>query len=100
MEQYERLYDDTERVNVRFIGMTTELARYDFSIMYTNSFFGKPLITCMQTGRSFLMCANDAEDVEHIQQLLHLSDEKEAISISDFFKEILPLTSMEPQYTD
>ncbi|MBU9711274.1 DUF3055 domain-containing protein [Evansella tamaricis] len=97
---YERLYDDMERVNVRFIGMTTENTRYDFGIMYTNLFFGKPLITCMQTGRSFLMCAEDAEDVEHIQRLLKIQDSTEATAISEFFKVTLPLTSTEVQYNE
>ncbi|MDQ0253873.1 nucleoside diphosphate kinase [Evansella vedderi] len=100
METYERLYDEMERVNVRFVGMTTEKTRYDFGLMYTNMFFGKPLVTCMQTGRSFLMCAEDAEDVEYLQKILKLTDIEEAKALSEFFKVTLPFTSIEAQYID
>lgn len=100
METYERLYDEMERVNVRFVGMATEKARYDFGLMYTNMFFGKPLVTCMQTGRSFLMCAEDAEDVDHLQKIFKLPDRQEAEVISEFFKVTLPVTAFEAQYID
>ncbi|MFA9557302.1 DUF3055 domain-containing protein [Evansella sp. AB-rgal1] len=100
METYERLYDETERVNVRFIGLTTDSTRYDFSMMYTNMFFGKPLITCMQTGRSFLMCAEDAEDYDYLQRMLKLKEKEEAKTLSEFFKVQLPFMSVEPQYHD
>ncbi|ADU30914.1 DUF3055 domain-containing protein [Evansella cellulosilytica] len=98
MELYERLYDETERVNVRFVGVTTDKSRYDFGMMYTNMFFGKPLVTCMQTGRSFLMCAEDAKDVEQLQRVFKISDHQEAESLSEFFMETLPHMSVEPQY--
>ncbi|MDG5789478.1 DUF3055 domain-containing protein [Evansella sp. AB-P1] len=97
---YERLYDETERVNVRFIGMTTENARYDFGLVYTNMFFGKPLITCMQTGRSFLMCAEEAEDVDFLKRSLKLNDVEEAQALSEFFKVSLPHMSREAQYNE
>nr|WP_175475860.1 DUF3055 domain-containing protein [Evansella caseinilytica] len=97
---YEQLYDETERVNVRFIGITTENVRYDFGIMYTNMFFGKPLITCMQTGRSFLMCAEDAKDIEHLRKVFKLTDHKEAEAISEFLAVTLPYTSLEVQYNE
>jgi hypothetical protein len=55
MEFFEKLYDEHENAKVRFIGFTTESTRYDFGIIYTNMFFGKPLVVCMQTGRSTLL---------------------------------------------
>ncbi|MEH7522835.1 SAV0927 family protein, partial [Bacillus sp. JJ1503] len=50
MDLFEKLYDEHENVKVRFVGFTTELTRYDFGIVFTNLFFGKPLVVCMQTG--------------------------------------------------
>ena len=100
MERYDLLYDETERVNVNFVGMTTEKVRYDFGIMYTNMFFGKSLITCMQTGRSILLCAEDATDVEQIQKLFKIKELSEAKALSEFFSEVLPVTSLQQQYSD
>jgi hypothetical protein len=51
MNLFEKLYDEYEKVKVRFVGFTTKDTRYDFGIVYTNMFFGKPLVICMQTGR-------------------------------------------------
>ncbi|WP_078595425.1 DUF3055 domain-containing protein [Evansella clarkii] len=99
MESYELLYDKTERVNVNFVGMTTESARYDFGITYTNMFFGKPLITCMQTGRSFLLCADDITDVEQIERLFKV-DPYEAEALAEFFKDVLPVTGLQTQYAE
>lgn len=47
---FEKLYDEHESVKVRFLGFMTHENRYDFGVIYTNMFFGKPLVVCMQTG--------------------------------------------------
>ncbi|MCE7794755.1 DUF3055 domain-containing protein [Salipaludibacillus sp. CUR1] len=98
MELYERLYDETERVNVQFVGMTTEQSRYDFGIVYTSLFFGKPLITCMQSGRSLLLCREDVEDVDYLKKAFKVKSDREAEALSEFFKAALPATTMETQY--
>ncbi|OIJ13306.1 hypothetical protein BKP37_12465 [Anaerobacillus alkalilacustris] len=98
MNLFERLYDEQEDVKVQFIGFTTEKARYDFGIVYTNMFFGKPLVVCMQTGRSTLMCAEEAENVEDIMKIFQIHCEDEAKDLSLFFSEKLPTMSFEAQY--
>lgn len=98
MNLFERLYDEQENVKVRFVGFTTEDVRYDFGIIYTNMFFGKPLVVCMQTGRSVLLCANDGCNPEHLQQVFQLQSEKEANDLAIFFEETLPKMPLEPQY--
>lgn len=98
MNLLERLYDEQENVKVQFIGFTTENARYDFGIVYTSMFFGKPLVICMQTGRSTLLCADEAENVEHIMKVFQIKNENEAKQISLFFIEKLPTMSFETQY--
>jgi len=60
MSHYERLYDESEKVKVRFVGFVSDHGRYDFGIIYTKMFFGKPLVVCMQTGRSSLLSQEDA----------------------------------------
>ncbi|PLR84055.1 hypothetical protein CVD25_12955 [Bacillus canaveralius] len=98
MELFEKLYDEHEKVKVRFIGFTTDETRYDFGIVYTNMFFGKPLVVCMQTGRSTLLDPRDLEDTEHLQHSFRIKDKKEAEDLAEFFLDALPGASLETQY--
>lgn len=98
MDNFERLYDQSEDTKVRFIGFVSNHARYDFGIVYTRQFFGKPLVVCMQTGRSTLLCAEDVSRVEHIQQVFNINCIEEAEVLSTFFQQHLPFMPMESQY--
>lgn len=98
MELFEKLYDEHENVKVRFVGFTTDETRYDFGIVYTSMFFGKPLVVCMQTKRSTLLDPRDIEDIEHLQTAFLIKDEKQAADLAEFFKDALPNTPFEPQY--
>lgn len=97
MDLFGKLYDEQENVKVRFVGFTTENARYDFGIVYTNMFFGKPLLICMQTGRSALLDPDDIEDLDHLQKVFHISDQQ-AADLSVFFSETLPSIPFTAQY--
>lgn len=98
MELFNKLYDEQEKAKVRFVGFTTETTRYDFGIVYSNLFFGKPLVICMQTGRSTLLDPKDLEDIEYIQSAFRIQDEEQAIDLIEFFKTALPNLPFEPQY--
>lgn len=98
MFDFERLYDEHERVKVRFIGFTTDDVRYDFGIVYTNMFFGKPLVVCMQTGRSTLLGSEDATNFEHLQHVFRIPSKKEAKLLAEFLFEMVPNTPLETQY--
>jgi hypothetical protein len=98
MDLFEKLYDENERVTVRFVGFTTESTRYDFGIMYTNMFFGKPLIICMQTGRSALLDSNDISDIDHLQHVFRIPNKEQAADLAEFFKESIPVIPFETQY--
>lgn len=98
MELFEKMYDEHENVKVRFIGFTTENARFDFGIIYTNMFFGKPLVVCMQTGRSTLLDPKDIEDVDYLQNVFRISDKQQAADLADFFSENLPSIPFVTQY--
>ncbi|NRD78722.1 DUF3055 domain-containing protein [Bacillus sp. BRMEA1] len=90
MELFYKLYDEHENVKVRFVGFTTDHTRYDFGIVYTNMFFGKPLVVCMQTGRSTLLDPKDIEDIEHLQNVFRIPDKHQAADLVEFFRETLP----------
>ncbi|GEL08875.1 DUF3055 domain-containing protein [Salisediminibacterium halotolerans] len=96
--EFERLYDESERANVQFVGMTTEYSRYDFAIVYTNLFFGKPLITCMQSGRSCLLNREDLDDTEYVRKTFRVTEDADVESLREFFLSVLPPAMLEPQY--
>jgi Protein of unknown function (DUF3055) len=94
---YDKLYEETENVKVRFVGFTTNDVRYDFGIVHTTAFFGKPLVVCMQTGRSAVLCQEDVDNVEHLQQIFKIACEKEASDLSEYFKYLLPFAMSGPE---
>ena len=98
MSKFEKLYDEDENVKVRFVGFTTERTRYDFGIIFTNLFFGKPLVVCMQTGRSTLLDPSDLSDKEYLQIIFKMNDLQEAADLAEFFSETLPNRPYEPEY--
>jgi hypothetical protein len=98
MDLFEKLYDEQENVKVRFVGFTTEEVRYDFGLIYTNMFFGKPLVICMQTGRSALLDSEDVKDLEHLQKIFRIPSPQQAADLASFFKETLPSASLKTQY--
>ncbi|PTX65055.1 Protein of unknown function (DUF3055) [Melghirimyces profundicolus] len=97
MNQYERLYDETEQVNVRFIGFVSEHGRYDFGIIYTQMFFGKPLVVSMQTGRSSLLSQDDIENLEDLQRVYNLRSRNEAEEVATFLRHNIPSFILESE---
>ena len=76
----------------------THDTRYDFGVIYTN-IFGKPLIVCMQTGRSTLLGRDDVENVQYIQEIFKLG-QKKAKGVSSVFKFLVPSTSLHAEYEE
>ncbi|WP_139490016.1 DUF3055 domain-containing protein [Brevibacillus dissolubilis] len=99
MEIYDNLYDVSENANVRFFGFVSQKQRYDFGIVYTHRFYGKPLVICMQTGQSTLLSSEDAVNPTYLQKIFRLDCPDEADELSRFFQENLPsLPFEENQY--
>ncbi|MCG6171501.1 DUF3055 domain-containing protein, partial [Anoxybacillus sp. LAT_11] len=84
MNLFEKLYDEYEKAKVRFVGFTAKDTRYDFGIVYTNMFFGKPLVICMQTGRSTLLDPKDVENHEYLQQIFRIDTKEQAADLAEF----------------
>lgn len=95
---FDKLYEESEQGRVRFIGFTTNDIRYDFGIVYTSMFFGKPLVICMQTGRSSLLGPYDLENVQHLKEVFRLPSEKEAQDVADILHFYLPNPSLQTEY--
>jgi hypothetical protein len=95
---FDRLYDESETSNVDFFGYASERARYDFAIVFTNRFFGKPLVICMQTGRSSLLSADDTANTENLQKIFAISSPDEAKELAVILKQRLPFLELNEQY--
>lgn len=95
---FDKLYEELEQGRVRFLGFTTNDIRYDFGIVYTSMFFGKPLVICMQTGRSSLLGPYDLENVQHLSEVFRLPSEEEARDVADILRFYLPNPSLETEY--
>lgn len=94
---FERLYDATEQANVQFVGYASDRARYDFGIVYTSAFFGKPLVVCMQTNRSSLLDYDDLDNLVYLQRAFRLNP-GEAEEVAAFLKQLVPSIRMKEQY--
>jgi len=99
MELFEKLYDEHEKANVRFVGFTTDHIRYDFGIVYTHMFFGKPLVICMQTGRSALLDSSDIKNIEYLKTVFRISSLKETEDVALFFEQFIPTAFYIEQYS-
>lgn len=83
----------SEKTRVDFIGYASENTRYDYAIVYTDRFFGKSLVVCMQTGRSSFLCYDDAQNVEYLQKTYKIAGREEAEELSVFLQQHLPAVS-------
>lgn len=94
---FDRLYDTAEQANVQFVGFATERTRYDFGIVYTTAFFGKPMVICMQSNRSSLLDYDDLDNIAYLQRSFHLSA-AEAEEVSSFLKQLIPTMPVKDEY--
>ncbi|WP_010269967.1 DUF3055 domain-containing protein [Paenibacillus senegalensis] len=94
---FDKLYEETEKANIQFIGYASESSRYDFAIIFTEHFFGKPIVLCMQTGRSALLCQDDLSNLEHLQRCFSIRP-AEAEELSHFLRQRLPFVALHDQY--
>ena len=77
------MYDETEMTPTRFIGFVGEYGRFDLAITSTTHFFGKTIVHCLQTGRTAILSAEEAEQADYIQSAFQIS-EQEADELSLF----------------
>lgn len=76
MSDHDLMYDETEDTFTRFVGYVGAKTRFDLAITTTNHFFGKKLVYCLQTGRSAILTAEEAEDTEYLCTAFNLPVEE------------------------
>ncbi|MBU8879990.1 DUF3055 domain-containing protein [Bacillus sp. FJAT-29790] len=58
----EILLEERETQSVNHYCVATDDHRYDFSVIYSNHFYGKAMVVSLQTGKMVLMCQDDIEN--------------------------------------
>jgi hypothetical protein len=85
----EYLFDETEKSLTRYVCLATEENRYDFSLVYSELFHGKSVVTCLQSGKTVLLSNDDIENEMYWVNKLKVA-EQDIESVKSFFMTALP----------
>ena len=88
MEDFLIMYDEHIEVPSRFIGFIGRSQQFDFILLYSDHFFGKTLVTHMQSLKSVILTQEEAEDVNFLRDAFSLTQE-EAEDVSAFLPQYL-----------
>ncbi|WP_159882641.1 DUF3055 domain-containing protein [Paenibacillus puerhi] len=89
MTEFDYLYDGTEETKTRFVCFVGDtMRRFDLAITTTNRFYGKKLVTDMQSGRTAVLGPDDLEAEGYLEHAYKLTEE-EAAELGEFLSAIL-----------
>lgn len=89
MKDYDFLSDTTEQTSTRFVTFVTpNLNRFDLAILTTNRFYGKKIVTDMQSGRSAVLGPDDLEGEGVLESVFRI-DEEAASELAQFLVLVL-----------
>ena len=87
--EFDFLSDATEQTQTRFVCfISPSMKRFDLAITTTNHFFGKKLVTELQTGKTIILGPDDLEEEGYLEHVFKLSEE-EAEELHDFLSQIV-----------
>ncbi|TMV45461.1 DUF3055 domain-containing protein [Paenibacillus mesophilus] len=73
---FDFLYDHTEDTRTRFVCfITPSLQRFDLAITSTSRFYGKQLITDIQSGKTAIIGPDDLNEPGYLEYVYKLSEE-------------------------
>ncbi|MBP3962049.1 DUF3055 domain-containing protein [Paenibacillus lignilyticus] len=86
LPDYDFMSDTTEQTTTRFVTfITPNLKRFDLAIMTTNRFYGKKLITDLQSGRTAIVGQDDLDEEGYLEFTFKLTEE-EAVDLKQFLE--------------
>ncbi|MCZ8519364.1 MULTISPECIES: DUF3055 domain-containing protein [Paenibacillus] len=89
MSEFDYLYDGTEETTTRFVCVVGEsLRRFDLAITTTNRFYGKKLVTDLQTGKTCVIGPDDLEEEGYLEHAYKITEE-EAAELREFLSEVI-----------
>lgn len=84
-ERFDFLSDSTEQTSTRFVCFIGEksMTRFDLAITTTDRFYGKKLVTDLQSGRTAIIGPDDLEEEGYIEYVFRMNEEQ-AAELSEF----------------
>jgi hypothetical protein len=80
--------EKSEKQLLQYFCLISNNHRYDLAIAYSENFFGKAMVTSIQTGKMILLCQEDTDYQDHWAERLGI--EKEDIpDFQEFFGLVL-----------
>ncbi|MFB9330274.1 DUF3055 domain-containing protein [Paenibacillus aurantiacus] len=84
LPDYDFMSDMTEETSTRFTTfITPSLKRFDLAVTTTSRFYGKKLVTDLQSGKTAIIGPDDLEEEGYLEFTFKLSEE-EAAELSQF----------------
>jgi hypothetical protein len=82
-----KMYDETEETQTHFVGFVGN-HRWDLAITRTTHFYGKSLVTCIQSGRTGIIGHDDLEDdkIGTFAQTFGLEDEEQIEELRQYLR--------------
>lgn len=91
------LLEEKENQSVHHYCIATDTHRYDFSVIFSNHFYGKAMVVSIQTEKMVLMCQEDIENDSHWAKKLGISA-MDLQSCKSFFQLLLTHKQFANQY--
>ncbi|WP_209124958.1 SAV0927 family protein [Alkalihalobacillus sp. BA299] len=95
---FESIYGMDDLSMVQHIGYASESRMYDFTLVFSDHFFGKTLVTCLQSGNSSLLDFQDVSDVSLLKKVFRIQDDATAQEVSALLQTKIPLAKNYDQY--
>lgn len=84
------LSEKTEQQLLQFFCLLSEHHCYDLMIGYTNQFYGKAVVTSIQSGKMVLLCQEDINNPEYWTEKLEIAKE-DIKDFQEFFRKVLQI---------
>jgi len=91
------LSEEKENQLLHYFCLISNNHRYDLTIGYSNHFFGKAMVTSMQSGKMVLMCQEDTEAEDYWADQLGIEAE-DIREFQEFFRQVLQSRPFHEQY--
>lgn len=93
----EILSEQKERQLLHYFCLISNNHRYDLTIGYSDHFYGKAMVTSMQTGKMVLLCQEDIFHIHHWAEKLGI-EEDDIQELQEFFNLVLQSGQFQEQY--
>ncbi|PYI57452.1 DUF3055 domain-containing protein [Paenibacillus flagellatus] len=90
---FDFLYDHTEETKTRFVCfISPSLERFDLAVTTTSRFYGKTLVTDIQSGRTAILGPDDLDEPGYLEHVYRLSEEA-ADELRQFLVEVVGMVN-------